>query len=215
MIKFKNDRKDTSPKQNFKYKHFDDELNVKCKQTFNLRYNGTTGEVEAKSTFPFSVWTVNIPLHSIMNNSFSFVENAAVFQMFKINSIRIETYSTYDPSMYTIPYSFGHLIYALRFYPSRQDWVGNPFKIIKDPKSLLVSTKKPLHFQETIFPRQYLTTLDSQGFGRWISTDYNLIYHDIEASLQIGNYYNGFWPEHIPIGTMTTSVDCSFRLFKG
>lgn len=214
MINYDEDRKDTSPNKNYIYKHLDNEYTIECKNVFNIRYNGTTGEVEFKSTSPYSVWTVNHSFAVIMGGSQDYVNNAVLFQMFKVNGIKMKVYSTYEPNMYTNPYSFGHISYAVRFYPSTASWVGNPFKIIKDPRSMIVSTKKPLTFQEIIFPRQYLTLTDSQGFGRWVSTDFNLIYHDMEASIQMGCEYSGFWPQHIPLGIMETSINCSFRLLK-
>jgi len=214
MINLKDDRKDTSPKKNFIYKHLDNEYTVECKNEFDIRYNGVTGEVEFKSTTPYSVWTSNHTFAVIIGGSSEYVNNAFIFQMFKVNSIKMNVYSTYDPSMYTVPYSFGHITYGVRFYPSRASWIGNPFKILKDPRSMIVSTKKPLTFQEIIFPKQYVILNDSQGFGRWISTDFNLIYQGMEASIQMGCQYNGSWPQNIPLGHMTASINCSFRLLK-
>lgn len=214
MIKLKKQKKDATPKRTlFIYKNLDNEYDFTCKSNFNIRYNGIEGHVEYRSTYPFDVvgWQTMHLLSRLLTDNVPFINNFVLFLMFRINSIKIEIHNTYEPDLYTDPYSFGHIIYGVRFYPTNDSLIVNPFKIINDPRTMTVTTKKPFHIQEIVFPKQYVITSDAQGFGRWLSTDFNVLGHGIEASLQIGTQYQGYWSTHIPIGLMTVTFNCSFK----
>ena len=214
MIKLKKQKKNATPKRTlFIYKNLDNEFDFTCKSHFYLRYNGVEGRVEMRSTYYADVvgWQTNMFLSRLLTNSLPFQDNFLLFLMFRVNSVKIEIHSTYEPDLYTNPYSFGHIIYGVRFYPTIDSLVINPFKIINDPRTMTVTTKKPFHSQEIVFPKQYVITSDAQGYGRWLSCEYNVLGHGIDGSLQIGTQYQGYWPTSIPLGLMTVTFGVSFK----
>lgn len=217
MIKLKKPKKSTTPKKTsiFIYKNLDTEFTHECKSTYNLRYNAIEGYVEFRPTDEaIAGWERMHGMQVLLSNTYSFAANFLIFRMCKINGFKMEVHSTYESDLYTNPYSLGHIVYGLRFYPTKDTLLVNPFAILKDPRTMIVSTKQPFHSQELIFPKQYVVTSDSQGYGRWISTDYNVLYHDIESSLQIGTQYQGYWTSHIPMGLLTVTFNVSFRDFR-
>lgn len=218
MIKLKKQKKHATPKKTsiFIYKHLDTEFRHDCKTTFNLRYNRIEGHVEFRPTDPMTSvdWSIAHGMDTLLQSTISFVANVLIFRMFKINGFKMEVHSTYEPDLYTTPYAFGHITYGLRYYTCNDSFFTRHFGVLKDPRSMIVTTKQPFHSQEIIFPRQFVITKEAQGFGRWLSTDFNTTLHEIEASLHIGTQYQGYWTEHIHLGQLTVTFDVSFKDFR-
>lgn len=214
MIKLKKPKKTTTPKRTvmFIYKHLDVDYTLDCTKVFNLRYNGTEGFVEFQPqewVGPLE-WSTSHKIEQLFNAT-PFYNNAILFLMFRINAVKVEVHSTYEPDLYTSPYPLGHFIYGLRFYPTDDTLQLNPFKVLEDPRTMIVTTKKPFHSQEIVFPKQYIYSSNAKGFGRWLAIDMFNVFTYIKATLQVATQYQGFWTSNIPIGVLTFTVNVSFR----
>lgn len=203
MIKLKKPHPKKQRTSFFLYKNIDMEFNIDIKSIWTIKYTKFDGEYRFyKPDYGHLDRTISIPEHILTP---SFTENLLLFFMFKINSIRFEVYNTYVP---TLPFDLD-LNYYLLFFPTTDFGVINPFTVINNPKSLNVTTKQPFAFQEIIFPRTYIKSLNMQGFGTWNSCDYNFV-HDIPACIQIANQYIDLLRDFdVAVFTLVTNV--SFR----
>lgn len=203
MIKLKKPKTEKQKTSFFLYKSIDPEYNIDIKSMWSIKYTKFDGEYRFyKPLYGDLDRILTIPEHL---QTLPFTENLLFFLMFKINSIRFEVHNTYIP---LVSYDLD-LNYYLLFFPTADSGVLNPFTVINNPKSLIVTTKQPYAFQEIVFPKTYVKGLNMQGFGTWNSCDYNFVHH-IPACIQIANQYIDLLRD-FDVATLTLTTNVSFR----
>lgn len=203
MIKLKKQQPKKQRTSFFLYKNIDYEFNINVKSHWFLRYYKVDGEHRFVKYFGDSDRTVTIAEHL---QTPSFAENLISFFMFKINSIRFDVHNlVVRPADRDL-----ELLYYLCFFPTTDFGVINPFVVINNPRALTITTKQPFAFQEIVFPKTYLKGVDMQGFGVWMSSDYNSLFHDIPACVQVANAFISF-PSDFLLASVTITTNVSFR----
>lgn len=203
MIKLKKPLNKKQRTSFFLYKEIDMEYTIDIKSTWTIRYLKDEGELRFQKYFDDFDRTLSMSEHL---HTPSFIENLISFFMFRINSIRIDIHNLWVPVRnYDLD-----LNYYICFFPTTDFGVINPFIVINNPKSLIVTTKQPYAFQEIVFPKSYLKGTDMQGFGVWMSSDFNSLYHDIPACIQIANQYINLVRD-FNVGVLTLITSVSFR----
>jgi len=176
MIKPK--KYDKKQKRSFIYKHLDPEFSVNIKSEWPIVYSDNY-------RFEFDLGidgtSVVIPFQKCVLTP-AFAENAAIFQMFKINSLRMDVRNVFQPKS-----GQSDVTYGICFYPTVSTAYLNPYVVMNADKAFLISSKQPWCFQELIFPKSYVNNTDSQGLGTWNDCSYNLFAHDIPCGIYIGN----------------------------
>lgn len=199
MIKDKN--YDKKQNQTFIYKHLDPEISLNVKSEWPIVYSDNY-------RFEFDLGiegtSIVVPLHQCFATP-AFVENAAIFQMFRINSLRMDVRNVFEPKV-----GQSHVTYGICFYPTNSTDFLNPYVVMNCDKSLMISSKQPWVFQELIFPKCYVNNIDNQGLGTWNSCQYNMFFHDIPAGIYIGNDLI-ITQSRFQIAYLTVTLNITFR----
>jgi len=176
MIKPKN--YDKKQEKSFIYKHLDPEITVNIRTDFPIVYSDNY-------RFEFDIGTEGTSIVLTFAQTFhsaAFISNAAIFQMFRINSLRMDVRNVFEPKP-----GQSYVTYGICFYPTVSTEPLNPYVVMNADKAFLISSKQPWVFQELVFPKSYVNNIDNQGLGTWNSCHYNTFLHDMPCGIYIGN----------------------------
>ena len=127
----------------------------------------STARVEhTPSTYQFSSTQKYWDIAVILGGETTFTEMAARFSMYRINGIKIEARSIFEPSSGT---NLEHMIFWVGFFPSvTTSYIGSN-AVANYDKSLITSTNQPLMSRKMTFYNNYFEGTGAGGYGTWNS----------------------------------------------
>lgn len=119
------------------------------------------------STYRFASNTNQyLDIATILGAETTFTEMAARFSMYRINGIKIEARSIFEPSVSTNP---EHVIFWVGFFPSvTSSYIGGT-SVSNYDKSLITSTNQILMSRKMTFYNNYFEGTGAGGYGTWNS----------------------------------------------
>jgi hypothetical protein len=204
MIKLKKPEREQQ-KTFFIYKNIDMEFTLNIRSHWDVVWDNNHG---LEFVLYFGDRDKVLTLYSCLTSQSSFVENSILFQMFRINSLRMNIYNVLSINNTSLK---NHIYYTLCFYPTRDTGFINPYTVIRNPKAFQCQSNKPYEFQELVFPKLYTLNVDNQGLGTWNSCNYNTLFHDIPACIQLASPYSTLPAPVLKIADFVVDINVSFK----
>ena len=134
----------------------------------SLSVNVESNQRVEHTTSTFQLTTTNkfIDIATILGGETTFTEMAARFSMYRINGIKIEARSIFQPNSAT---NLEHMIFWVGFFPSVTGSYIGAQQVSNYDKSLLTSTNQTLMSRKMTFYNNYFEGTGAGGYGTWNS----------------------------------------------
>ena len=168
--------------------------------TVNVEYGDRIQYTTGSSTPQFQSNTLSyVNVFTMLNAETSFTEMASRFSMYRINGLKIEARSVFEPSSGT---NLEHQVLWMGFFPSTTSVYIGLSPVSNYDKSLIMATTQTLMSRKQTFYNNFFEGTGGGGFGTWnsVGSVSNLV-----GSIQI----SGTTPR-VAFGTTTSVVHVRF-----
>jgi len=134
-------------------------VNVEHNNRVQYNLSGSTAVLQSNSLGYLSV-------ADMLNNEITFTEMAARFSMYRINGLKIEARSVFEPSSGT---NIEHQVIWIAFFPSTTSSYIGVNQVINYDKSLVIATTQTLMSRKQTFYNNFFEGTGGGGYGTWNS----------------------------------------------